>query len=560
MLSCVCVLSIDAGATLVVHADNTSTNTEDGQETVLGSSTVVGGKAVVMVNPSQMYVRQPGEGEEPEGDAESESGTESSAAYTPQFKEVRDGKIVDAAYYKKASLSQYIFPAETINAIGDFAFARSGLTGITIPDTVTRIGYGAFYHCDSLTAVEIPASVTDIEPYAFEKTGWVEKWRAEQQSVVAAGNESFLVVGDGILIAYEGNKKRVTIPATVKKIAGSVFQGRGDITSVIFPATLTEIGESAFEDCSSLTSIGGAKNLKVIRDKAFCGCPLTEIQIPETVTEIGMDAFDLKGVQGLASQPVVVFQGMKLPGISYTNRATRLSNTTYRERAFEGVPIAVVRKEITNVNGTVLDENVYGFAGIICRMDSNSAAAKEGTLTIIKVNGKVSSYPETLLILGRTYKVQDPDGLVAKSVEFPLSPGLTMKVASDNLKPENLLSFKLSSLPTAFEVTIEENNTVDSALKDAYAETYGTDVPEQFYAFEIRLEDKRAHVPVHKLGEQEMTVTLPLASGLDSGLLHLAMLDDYGFLKEIEFTVQKKQGVACITFSMDRVTSIAMYQ
>jgi len=43
----------------------------------------------------------------------------------------------------------------------------AGLTNITIPDSVTEIGRGAFYGCIGLTGIVIPKSVTMIEPYAF---------------------------------------------------------------------------------------------------------------------------------------------------------------------------------------------------------------------------------------------------------------------------------------------------------------------------------------------------------------------------------------------------------
>lgn len=52
--------------------------------------------------------------------------------------------------------------------IGDSSFYRcSGLTSVTILDSVTSIGTSAFYNCSSLTSVTIPSSVTSIEANAF---------------------------------------------------------------------------------------------------------------------------------------------------------------------------------------------------------------------------------------------------------------------------------------------------------------------------------------------------------------------------------------------------------
>jgi hypothetical protein len=55
-----------------------------------------------------------------------------------------------------------------VTSIGEAAFAGcTGLTAITIPDSVTSIGAGAFGNCTGLTAIAIPDSVTNIGAGTF---------------------------------------------------------------------------------------------------------------------------------------------------------------------------------------------------------------------------------------------------------------------------------------------------------------------------------------------------------------------------------------------------------
>lgn len=120
-------------------------------------------------------------------------------------------------FYRMSTLMSYKIP-EGVTEINRFAFARSGLREIVIPEGVTDIRYAAFYHCDNLEKVTIPSTVTNIEQYAFSHTPWLRNFYENSE-------EDFLIVGDGILLAYKGNEADVEIPEGVKVIASDAFSG-----------------------------------------------------------------------------------------------------------------------------------------------------------------------------------------------------------------------------------------------------------------------------------------------------------------------------------------------
>lgn len=65
-----------------------------------------------------------------------------------------------------------VIPAEIggypVTRIADNAFAGTGVTEVTIPPTVTHIGWFAFYGCTALRSVTLPPSVVSIDYGAFE--------------------------------------------------------------------------------------------------------------------------------------------------------------------------------------------------------------------------------------------------------------------------------------------------------------------------------------------------------------------------------------------------------
>lgn len=181
--------------------------------------------------------------------------------------------IKERIYYKQNNLTEYKI-SETIKEIGRLSFARSGLTSIEIPDNVETIGYGAFYACEDLNEVNISESVANIETKAFADTPWLEKWLDGDNT--SGDGSDFLIVGDGILLAYRGTESKITIPDHVKQIGSEAFKGHEELVEVTIPENVTKINAEAFRNCKNLKTVNGCKGIKTIIRGAFYGTQVDE--------------------------------------------------------------------------------------------------------------------------------------------------------------------------------------------------------------------------------------------------------------------------------------------
>ena len=182
---------------------------------------------------------------------------------------VEDNSIAQRKFYKQKDLTAYEIP-ENIQKIGRLAFSESGLKSIVIPDHVTEIEYGAFMSCANLADVTIPDTVSAIGTKAFEGTAWLNNWKNSD------ADGDFLIVGDGILLAYRGNEEHVEIPDGVKQIGSEAFKGHTEILDVTVPASVDKICAEAFRNCSSLTGLTGCEGLKTVVRGAFYGTQISE--------------------------------------------------------------------------------------------------------------------------------------------------------------------------------------------------------------------------------------------------------------------------------------------
>ena len=200
---------------------------------------------------------------------------------------------------------------DSLGVIGGEAFVGSSIESIKIPKKVYYIGESAFENtvinsvefesgskletinksafkgCNNLKSIVIPASVTTVGAYAFSGCTNLTSVTFEEGSKLETLNSIF----------QNSRITEFTIPKSVTEIAPWVFDGLSSLTKVRFEddSNVTVLPTQLFNGCYNLITVDFGRNSKIqtIDNWAFRKCvKLTAIDIPKSVTKIGISAFD----------------------------------------------------------------------------------------------------------------------------------------------------------------------------------------------------------------------------------------------------------------------------
>ena len=180
----------------------------------------------------------------------------------------------------------------TVTGIEGSSFANTNITKLTVPDGVTSIGPSAFSGCTYLAEITLPDSITDINRSSFEGTAYYNNPKNWENGVLYIGK---------CLIAGKPEVNKCNVIAGTVTIADSAFDNNhsSSLTEVYIPASVVRIGSRAFSNCSALKTVSFTvdSRLKTIGVTAFAACSsLSSISIPDSVNEIGNDAFIKTGL------------------------------------------------------------------------------------------------------------------------------------------------------------------------------------------------------------------------------------------------------------------------
>ena len=232
--------------------------------------------------------------------------------HTVDFGSSKVTKIGERAFAQTYSLETFVMP-DIVVELGESAFQESGVQEVHLSAALESLGEYAFYKCEKLGKINIPASLQDVPVTKDEfgnLDGTVFRFCENLKEVIL---EEGLTRIPERLFNYCSGIEYIEIPSSVTRIEKYAFYSCDNLGTVIFHGEVEEIGErafcnadvqwldlpdglktlgdGAFDSCNSLKDVRLPDSLEIIGKKAFYDCDLTQVDLPDHLKELHSEAF-----------------------------------------------------------------------------------------------------------------------------------------------------------------------------------------------------------------------------------------------------------------------------
>ena len=179
-----------------------------------------------------------------------------------------------------------------LTTIGDFAFSRTAVSSVTLPDSVTTVGEQAFSENTALTSFHIGVGVTSFAETALYNDRKIATLTVSTDNPVYSAERNVLYrkADDGLHLMLSPAANTLTdytVRAGTVKIGASAFANNKTLTRVVLPEGLRVIGDDAFAGTTALTELVIPESVE--RSTGVVGNSLELVEYGSKVTSIRME-------------------------------------------------------------------------------------------------------------------------------------------------------------------------------------------------------------------------------------------------------------------------------
>ena len=231
---------------------------------------------------------------------------------------------------------------------GNLILMDENTGSLTIPDSVTVIGEGAFANLDGLRTIIIPSTVKRIEQNAFRSNTTLETVIIQERN-----GEGVEYIGDNAFYGCS-NLQSINLPDTITSIAYQCFRYCRKLDNIKLPNNITTLNALTFDGCNNLKKLELPESLKTLGESSLSDTSLVVLKFPSNLNSIGSGALRISTLQEIDTSENNYFDFRN--GVLYSKDLKKL---------------VLALSNVTNINMENTVETIQGYAFSTCSRLSN---------------------------------------------------------------------------------------------------------------------------------------------------------------------------------------------
>ena len=298
---------------------------------------------------------------------------------------------------------------------------------------------------------------------------------AELQNITVASSNANYKAEDGVLYSIDGTK----------------LLAAASVSQVVIPETVTEIGEYAFYNCSKLVEVTIPSGVTTIGNYAFSGTSaLSSVHVPSSITSIGKNAFAYS----------------KMEQIYFSGNAPSFDDSAFKGTTVEAYyPVGDstwTEAVLSNYGGTIT-WNTWNMEQVL--------SIEDATVTLEQTEYKFSKKyfkPAVTVTLGDSTLTENVDYVVTYENNYNVGTANVVVVGIGNYKGVVKTSFTITKAEQTAQVRVESKTIAENSSSRI---TYVSGAGGQTYSSsDVRVATVDAYGVIYGVGAGEATITVQI--------------------------------------------------